>query len=51
MVKRQLGYPNQYYASSDIEAAVIEKLKAEEESAEIQDMIARFYNKFDELHE
>lgn len=35
----------------EIEAAVIEKLQAEEESAEIQDMIARFYNKFDELHE
>jgi len=30
---------------------VIERLQAEEESAEIQDMIARFYNKFDELHE
>lgn len=35
----------------DIEAAVIERLQAEEESADIQDMIARFYNKFDELHE
>jgi hypothetical protein len=35
----------------EIEQAVIERLQAEEESAEIQDMIARFYNKFDELHE
>lgn len=29
----------------------MEKLQAEEETQEIQDMIARFYNKFDELHE
>eukprot|EP00347_Sterkiella_histriomuscorum_P022188 403331364 len=34
-----------------IEAAVMERLQAEEESAEIQEMIAKFYNKFDELHE
>lgn len=35
----------------EIEAAVIDRLQAEEENAEIQEMIAKFYNKFDELHE
>ena len=35
----------------DIESAVFQKLYAEEESADIQTMIAQFYNKFDELHE
>lgn len=29
----------------------MERLQAEEDGAEIQDMIAKFYNKFDELHE
>ena len=50
-IKRQLSYYQVSAASRDLEAAVIEKLHAEEESAEIQDMITRFYNKFDELHE
>ncbi len=40
-----------HVSPQEIEQAVIERLQAEEESAEIQDMIARFYNKFDELHE
>jgi len=35
----------------DIEQAVFSKLYADEESADIQHMIAQFYNKFDELHE
>ena len=35
----------------DIEQAVIDKLYQEEETQDIQDMIAKFYNKFDELHE
>ncbi len=49
---RQMMAPYQGLVSpQEIEAAVIERLQAEEESAEIQDMIARFYNKFDELHE
>ena len=54
-VKNQLRYlqqmTGQAYGPRELEAAVIERLQAEEESAEIQDMIARFYNKFDELHE
>ena len=29
----------------------MEKLYKEEENAEIQEMITKFYNKFDELHE
>ena len=35
----------------EIEVAVFQRLYAEEESADIQQMIAQFYNKFDELHE
>ena len=54
-IRRQLSYHHgaSFIGSGarELEAAVIEKLQAEEESAEIQDMIARFYNKFDELHE
>ena len=34
-----------------MEIAVFQKMYAEEESADIQQMIAQFYNKFDELHE
>ena len=34
-----------------MEVAVFQRLYAEEESADIQHMIAQFYNKFDELHE
>ena len=34
-----------------MEIAVFQKIYAEEESADIQQMIAQFYNKFDELHE
>lgn len=47
--QRSTGAPP--ISAQEIEQAVIERLQAEEESAEIQDMIARFYNKFDELHE
>ena len=39
------------FSENDIELAVIQRLYAEEESADIQQMIAQFYNKFDELHE
>ena len=39
------------FSEMDIEAAVFQKIYAEEESADIQQMIAQFYNKFDELHE
>ena len=35
----------------EIEQAVIDKLYQEEETQDIQHMIAKFYNKFDELHE
>ena len=35
----------------EIEAAVMERLYAEEDNTEIQEMIAKFYSKFDELHE
>ena len=35
----------------EVEQAVIERLQAKEKSAEIQDMIARFFDIFDELHE
>ena len=38
-------------SQADIETAVLQKVLAEEESSEIQQMIAQFYNKFDELHE
>ena len=41
----------QGYTERDIEQAVIERLYAEEETQDIQQMIAKFYNKFDELHE
>lgn len=47
-----LGYLQQGMLNEqDIESAVFQKLYAEEESADIQTMIAQFYNKFDELHE
>ena len=39
------------YTEADIERAVIDKLNQEEETNDIQKMIAKFYNKFDELHE
>lgn len=39
------------YTDRQIEQAVIEKLYHEEETQDIQQMIAKFYNKFDELHE
>ena len=39
------------FSEQDIEVAVFQKIYAEEESADIQQMIAQFYNKFDELHE
>ncbi len=39
------------FSEQDIEVAVFQRLYAEEESADIQQMIAQFYNKFDELHE
>lgn len=39
------------FSENDMELAVIQRLYAEEESADIQQMIAQFYNKFDELHE
>lgn len=39
------------FDQKEIEAAVLDRLQADEENAEIQDMIAKFYNKFDELHE
>ena len=39
------------YTERDIEQAVIDKLYQEEETQDIQQMIAKFYNKFDELHE
>ena len=51
---REESFKRQFSSNLDekeIEAAVIERLQAEEESAEIQEMIAKFYNKFDELHE
>jgi len=35
----------------EIKQAVIDRLLQEEETLEIQHMIAKFYNKFDELHE
>ena len=35
----------------DLQQAVIDKLYQEEETQDIQQMIAKFYNKFDELHE
>ena len=41
----------QGYSERDIEQAVIDKLYQEEETQDIQNMIAKFYNKFDELHE
>lgn len=42
---------NSYLSEVDIEQQVLQKVLAEEESSEIQHMIAQFYNKFDELHE
>ena len=39
------------YTEKDIEQAVIDKLYQEEETQDIQQMIAKFYNKFDDLHE
>ena len=42
---------NNIFTEKDIEQAVIEKLYQEEETQDIQQMIAKFYNKFDELHE
>ena len=39
------------FDQKEVEAAVLDRLQADEENAEIQDMIAKFYNKFDELHE
>lgn len=39
------------FTEQDMEMAVYQRLYAEEESADIQQMIAQFYNKFDELHE
>ena len=39
------------FSEQDMEIAVFQKIYAEEESADIQQMIAQFYNKFDELHE
>ena len=39
------------YTERDIEQAVVDKIYQEEETQDIQDMIAKFYNKFDELHE
>ena len=50
-VTRVLSTAYPLVTPQEVEQAVIERLQAEEESAEIQDMIARFYNKFDELHE
>jgi hypothetical protein len=50
-VNRVLSTAYPQVTPQEVEQAVIERLQAEEESAEIQDMIARFYNKFDELHE
>jgi hypothetical protein len=49
----QLKDPNRGYTLTerDIEQAVIDKLYQEEETQDIQHMIAKFYNKFDELHE
>lgn len=35
----------------EVERAVYTKIYVEEESQDIQKMIAQFYNKFDELHE
>jgi hypothetical protein len=50
-INRVLSTAYPQVTPQEVEQAVIERLQAEEESAEIQDMIARFYNKFDELHE
>jgi len=41
----------QGYTEMDIQQAVIDKLYQEEETQDMQQMIAKFYNKFDELHE
>lgn len=37
--------------AEEVETAIYGKLYHEEESSGIQQMIAQFYNKFDELHE
>jgi hypothetical protein len=42
---------NGLYSAMDIEQAVLTRESAEQESVDIQHMIAQFYNKFDELHE
>ena len=39
------------YVQAEVESAVYARIYAEEESVDIQHMIAQFYNKFDELHE
>ena len=39
------------FTEMDLQQAVIDKLYQEEETQDIQQMIAKFYNKFDELHE
>jgi len=39
------------FLADEIETAVYGKMYHEEESTGIQQMIAQFYNKFDELHE
>jgi hypothetical protein len=39
------------FSVDEIETAVYGKMYHEEESTGIQQMIAQFYNKFDELHE
>ena len=48
---RESAQAGMSYTERDIEQAVIEKLYQEEETQDIQHMIAKFYNKFDELHE
>jgi hypothetical protein len=50
-VTRVLSTAYPVVTPQEVEQAIIERLQAEEKSAEIQDMIAGFYNKFDELHE
>lgn len=51
MVMGQNGELISGYTERDLEQAVIDKLYQEEETQEIQHMIAKFYDKFDELHE
>jgi hypothetical protein len=45
------GHVIQGFTERDVEEVVIQRLYAEEETQDIQHMIAKFYNKFDELHE